>query len=71
MELGGKTMQTNSPHSPQEPGSSMASSELSDEDGELSLKVMLPSGEYRESCFPFGFLDRGFNVRTSGGKQQV
>lgn len=50
MVLGDKLIQPSSPNSPQDYGSSMASSEVSDEDGELSLKVMLPSGEYRESC---------------------
>lgn len=48
MVLGGKTIQPNSPNSAQDQSSSMASSEISDEDGELSLKVMLPPGEHRE-----------------------
>ena len=50
MVLGGKTVQPSAPNPAQDRDSSMASSEVSDEDGELSLKVMLPPGETRESC---------------------
>lgn len=48
MTLGGKLVQPASPKSPQDQGSSMASSEISDDEGELSLKTMLPSAETSE-----------------------
>jgi len=47
MALGGKSVQPSSPQAT----SSIASSEVSDNEPELSLKVMLPSGEAR-MAFP-------------------
>ena len=52
MSLGGKVVQPTSPQSIQDQGSSMASSEKSDDEGELSLKAMLPPAESREPPQP-------------------